>query len=201
MDAFGGNGTNGTVAPALDPFAALVAPGVPVGTSAQTSLLEQVARNVSSGQPLARVLATGFADGSALARLAAAYAAGAWPQAQVRCISFGAQRIGDHWFTWAAQQLMDIEYQWAVQGDPRILDPPASPEPPMLLYLNDNATRLAPGLQEFSLQHYVKNVFKGPGELLSLANADAFKGDAVNTGALHSFNMMNEDPAACPALL
>lgn len=51
-------------------------------------------------------------------------------------------------FSWAAQQLIDLEYQWAVRGDPRIADPPASPEPPQLLYLDDNATRLAPGLQE-----------------------------------------------------
>ena len=72
----------------------------------------------------------------------------------------------------------------------------------------------------------VKNVFKGVGELLSLASANAFKGDAVSTvrclprnflehaptqlaklrvavpqGALRSFNMTSEDPAACPALL
>ena len=76
----------------------------------------------------------------------------------------------------------------------------------------------------------VKNVFKGVGDLLSLASANAFKGDAVSTvrcgncmpsklceimqwhslpssspagpqGALRSFNMTSEDPAACPALL
>lgn len=56
-------------------------------------------------------------------------------------------------FTWAAQQLIDLEYQWAVRGDPRIADPPASPEPPQLLYLDDNATRAAPGLQECAPCH------------------------------------------------
>ncbi len=55
----------------------------------------QVALNVSGGQLPARVVAVGFADGGALARLAATFAAGAWPQAQVRCITFGAQRLGD----------------------------------------------------------------------------------------------------------
>ena len=42
MDAFGGNGTNGTIAPAHDPFAALVAPGAPLGGAARGSVLEQV---------------------------------------------------------------------------------------------------------------------------------------------------------------
>ena len=42
MDAFGGNGTNGTVAPAHDPFAALIAPGAPLGGAARSSVLGQV---------------------------------------------------------------------------------------------------------------------------------------------------------------
>ena len=44
MDAFGGNGTSGTVAPAHDPFAALIAPGAPLGGAARSSVLEQVLR-------------------------------------------------------------------------------------------------------------------------------------------------------------
>ena len=56
-------------------------------------------------------------------------------------------------FSWAAQQLIDLEYHWAVRGDPRIADPPASPEPPQLLYLDDNATRSAPGLPEYAPCH------------------------------------------------
>lgn len=59
--------------------------------------MRQVASKLSGGQPPARVVATGFADGGALARVAAAFAAGSWPSAHVRCISFGAQRTGDHW--------------------------------------------------------------------------------------------------------
>lgn len=59
--------------------------------------MRQVARKLAGGQAPARVVATGFADGGALARVAAAFAAGSWPSAHVRCISFGAQRIGDHW--------------------------------------------------------------------------------------------------------
>ena len=55
--------------------------------------------------------------------------------------------------SWAAQQLIDLEYQWAVRGDPRIADPPSSPEPPQLLYLDDNATRTARGLQECAPCH------------------------------------------------
>ncbi len=50
-------------------------------------------------------------------------------------------------FSYAAQELIDLEYDWAVRGDPRVLEPPASPEPPHPLFLDDNATRLAPGLQ------------------------------------------------------
>ena len=58
----------------------------------------QVTGNLAGKQPPARVVATGYADGGALARMAAAFAAGSWPSAHVRCISFGAQRIGDHWY-------------------------------------------------------------------------------------------------------
>ncbi len=50
-------------------------------------------------------------------------------------------------FSYAARELIDLEYDWAVRGDPRILEPPASPEPPLPLFLDDNATRLALGLQ------------------------------------------------------
>ncbi len=55
-------------------------------------------------------------------------------------------------FSWASQQLVDLEYDWTVRGDPRPLGPPASPEAPMPLVLEDNITTAAPGLEQCAPQ-------------------------------------------------
>ena len=54
----------------------------------------QVVRNVTNGATPARIVATGYAEGGALAKLAAVWAGAAFAGAQVRSINFGAPRVG-----------------------------------------------------------------------------------------------------------
>ncbi len=55
----------------------------------------QVISDVSNGTWPARIVATGYAQGGGLAKLAAVWAGAAYPGTQIRCIVFGAPRVGD----------------------------------------------------------------------------------------------------------
>ena len=55
----------------------------------------QVIQHVSGGVLPARLAFAGYAEGGALAKLAAVWGAAAHPNAQARCITFGAPRVGD----------------------------------------------------------------------------------------------------------
>ncbi len=58
----------------------------------------QVIRNVSGGAWPARIVATGYAEGGGLAKLASVWAGAAYAGSQIRCIVFGAPRVGnDRW--------------------------------------------------------------------------------------------------------
>lgn len=54
----------------------------------------QVVRNVTNGATPARIVATGYAEGGALAKLAAVWASAAFAGAHIRSINFGAPRVG-----------------------------------------------------------------------------------------------------------
>ena len=63
-----------------------------------SGLILQVVRNVTNGVTPARIVATGYAEGGALAKLAAVWAGAAFAEAQIRSINFGAPRVGtDRW--------------------------------------------------------------------------------------------------------
>ena len=51
--------------------------------------------NVSGNALPARLAFAGFAEGGALAKIAATWAGAAYPNAQTRSITFGAPRVGD----------------------------------------------------------------------------------------------------------
>jgi hypothetical protein len=55
----------------------------------------QVISNASDGAWPARIVATGFAEGGALAQLAAVWAGAVYAGSYIRCITFGSPRIGD----------------------------------------------------------------------------------------------------------
>ena len=55
----------------------------------------QVVQHVSGGVLPARLAFAGYAEGGALAKVASVWAASAHPNAQTRCITFGAPRVGD----------------------------------------------------------------------------------------------------------
>lgn len=55
----------------------------------------QVIGNLSGGAWPSRILATGWAEGGGLAKLAAVWAGAAFPASQIRCIVFGAPRVGN----------------------------------------------------------------------------------------------------------
>ena len=55
----------------------------------------QVIANVSGNMLPARIGCTGFAEGGALAKIAATWAGGAYANAQTRSIVFGAPPVGD----------------------------------------------------------------------------------------------------------
>ena len=52
-------------------------------------------RNVTNGVTPARIVCTGYAEGGALAKLAAVWAGASFAGAQIRSINFGAPRVGD----------------------------------------------------------------------------------------------------------
>ncbi|EIE24481.1 alpha/beta-hydrolase [Coccomyxa subellipsoidea C-169] len=123
--AFGDNGT--IDAQTSDPFKEALAP----------DSLSSVISNVSSGTWPARIVATGYAQGGGLAKLAAVWAGAAYPGTQIRCIVFGAPRVGDARFLWAYQQLVDLRYEWAVKSDPLPDTPEGSPQSDALYYLGE----------------------------------------------------------------
>lgn len=54
----------------------------------------QVVMNVTNNTTPARIVLTGYAEGGALAKLAAVWAGAAFAGAQIRSINFGAPRVG-----------------------------------------------------------------------------------------------------------
>jgi hypothetical protein len=95
-----------------DPLASILPAGV--------SLVSIVEAAAGPASPPMRITATGFAYGGALARSVALWAAGAYPIANLRLVTFGAPRVGDARFDWASEQLVDLAYHWAAHGDPLV---------------------------------------------------------------------------------
>ena len=63
--------------------------------------LGRVLLKLSDGRAPQRVVAIGHSLGGAVAQLAALWATLRFPRADVRCISFGAPRVGNHaWKVW-----------------------------------------------------------------------------------------------------
>ena len=86
--------------------------------------LGRVLLNLSDGRAPQRVFVIGHSLGGAVAQLAALWATLRFPRADVRCISFGAPRVGNHaWKVWSgclavvAGRAHDI-YTWPVQSSP-----------------------------------------------------------------------------------
>lgn len=115
-----------------DPLSAVLPAG--------TSLLAIVEAAAGPASPPMRITVTGFAYGGALARGVALWGAGAYPIANLRLVTFGAPRVGDARFDWASEQLVDLAYHWAADGDPTVEatlggdpveggGPPSSPPP------------------------------------------------------------------------
>jgi hypothetical protein len=95
-----------------DPLASVLPAG--------TSLLSIVEAAAGPASPPMRVTVTGFAAGGGLARGVALWAAGAYPLANLRLVTFGAPRVGDARFDWASEQLVDLAYHWAAHDDPTV---------------------------------------------------------------------------------
>ena len=57
--------------------------------------ISQAIQKVTGGLVPARIVATGYAEGGALAKVAAAWAAASYPSAHIRLITFGAPYVGD----------------------------------------------------------------------------------------------------------
>ncbi|BDA42896.1 probable lipase at C-terminar half [Coccomyxa sp. Obi] len=124
--AFGNNGTIDALT--FDPLRGALSP----------SSLSMVVSNVSGGAWPARILATGYAEGGGLAKLASVWAGAAYAGTQIRCIVFGAPRVGDDRFLWAYQQLVDLRYEWAVKSDPLPNTPASSPASDAVYYLGED---------------------------------------------------------------
>ncbi|CAL8467464.1 g7002 [Coccomyxa elongata] len=166
--AFGNNGTIDALT--FDPLRNVLYP----------SSLSMVIRNVSGGAWPARIVATGYAEGGGLAKLASVWAGAAYAGSQIRCIVFGAPRVGSDRFLWAYEQLVDLRYEWAVKSDPLPNTPESSPASDALYYLGeDNLAGNASVQPPASLAYYMAALEENARNITSQAN---FAGDnAQNT--------------------
>ena len=105
---------------------------------------------------------SGFAWGGGLARSAALYAAAYVPIANVRAITFGAPAAPDDRFEWATEQLVDLSYTWAAEGDPavdvRVTGAPAPPgyDPPSRRWVvNTHTSKWVSRELSYSSTYYV----------------------------------------------
>ncbi|KAL3130729.1 hypothetical protein ABBQ38_000076 [Trebouxia sp. C0009 RCD-2024] len=84
-----------------------------------------VLEQLSNGQTPTRVLCCGHSLGGALATLGATWAALQYPQADIRCITFGSPRVGNKAFKRAFHTLVGTSLRLVHGGDPVPVLPPA----------------------------------------------------------------------------
>ncbi|KAK9818137.1 hypothetical protein WJX72_007701 [[Myrmecia] bisecta] len=75
-------------------------------------------RRITRGRPPRRIITTGFCMGGSLATLGAVWAALQSPTADVRCISFGAPKIGNSAFAQVFRWLVALSYRLVFHKDP-----------------------------------------------------------------------------------
>ena len=133
-------------------------PSLPAG--ATTLGLAQAA--AGDAWPPAAIHVSGFAWGGGLARSAALYMAAYVPIANVRCITFGAPAGPDARFEWATEQLVDLSYTWAAEGDPTIdvqmtgAPAPAAYDPPSRRWVvNTHTSKWVSRELRYSSTYYV----------------------------------------------
>ncbi|KAK9806405.1 hypothetical protein WJX73_002637 [Symbiochloris irregularis] len=90
--------------------------------------LGAVVMDLSGGRTPTRVLCCGHSLGGALATLGSAWAALQWPDADVRCITFGSPRVGNQAFKMAFHSLVGTSLRLVHGADP------VPTLPPSLLY-------------------------------------------------------------------
>ncbi len=96
-------------------------------TDANNPLLhlgETLAR-INGGAPVTRVLCCGHSLGGGLATIGSAWAALAYPDADIRCITFGSPRVGNRKFKRAFSTLVGTSYRVVYSADPVPSVPPA----------------------------------------------------------------------------
>ncbi|DBB08738.1 TPA: hypothetical protein ACH3X3_008171 [Trebouxia sp. C0006] len=103
----------------LQQFAGVCRPDVPEKN--MSSVIEQL----SGGRIPTRVLCCGHSLGGALATLGATWAALQYPQADIRCITFGSPRVGNKAFKRAFHTLVGTSLRLVHGGDPVPVLPPA----------------------------------------------------------------------------
>ncbi|KAL0041862.1 hypothetical protein WJX79_007144 [Trebouxia sp. C0005] len=103
----------------LQQFAGVCRPDVPEKN--MSSVIEQL----SGGRVPTRVLCCGHSLGGALATLGATWAALQYPQADIRCITFGSPRVGNKAFKRAFHTLVGTSLRLVHGGDPVPVLPPA----------------------------------------------------------------------------
>ncbi|DBA83613.1 hypothetical protein WJX77_012231 [Trebouxia sp. C0004] len=103
----------------LQQFAGVCRPDVPEKN--MSSVIEQL----SGGRFPTRVLCCGHSLGGALATLGATWAALQYPQADIRCITFGSPRVGNKAFKRAFHTLVGTSLRLVHGGDPVPVLPPA----------------------------------------------------------------------------
>eukprot|EP00891_Asterochloris_glomerata_P009139 jgi/Astpho2/9139/Aster-07787 len=87
--------------------------------------LAEVIKQLSGGQDPNRVQCCGHSLGGALATLAATWASMTYPQADVRCITFGSPRVGNQVFKNAFQSMVGTSIRVVHRGDLIPALPPA----------------------------------------------------------------------------
>eukprot|EP00884_Botryococcus_braunii_P010106 jgi/Botrbrau1/19097/Bobra.0077s0011.1 len=103
----------------LQQFSAVVNPDI------EDLNIGAVLKKLSGGKIPTRVLCTGHSLGGALATLGATWAALEYPTADVRCITFGSPRVGNHKFRNAFHSLVATSIRVVYGADPVPLMPPS----------------------------------------------------------------------------
>ncbi|KAK9818390.1 hypothetical protein WJX72_011847 [[Myrmecia] bisecta] len=83
----------------------------------QESLTNAI-RRITRGRPPRRIICTGFCMGGSLATLGAVWAALQSPTADVRCITFGAPKVGNSAFAQVFRWLVALSYRLVFHKDP-----------------------------------------------------------------------------------